>query len=102
MDKPRTIPTRRVPRRLLLSVGGLFAVASVSLGLARLKPAAPHVARDGLWIDEVRRGPMVRSVRGLGTLVPEEVRWISAATDARVEKILVRPGAAVAPDTLLL
>jgi HlyD family secretion protein len=94
-------PGRR-RKEIALVTGAVLAVALLTLGLARLKPAAPRVDRATLWIDEVRRGPMVRSVHGIGTLVPEEVRWISAATEARVEKVLVRPGAPVSADTLLI
>jgi HlyD family secretion protein len=69
---------------------------------ATLQPALPTVARDSVWVDTVRRGEMIRQVRGLGTLVPEEIRWITAATDAHVERIVVFPGATVQADTLLL
>jgi HlyD family secretion protein len=55
-----------------------------------------------VWVDTVKRGPMVRQVRGLGTLVPEEIRWIAARTQGRVDKIVIRPGAAVEPGTLIL
>jgi len=85
-----------------LAAGGLCLLALTTLGLARLKPAAPHIEKNTIWIDEVKRGPMVRSVRGIGTLAPEQVRWISAATEGHVEKILVQPGAPVAVDTLLV
>ena len=60
--------------------------------LSRLKPAVPSVDRSTVWIDTVKRGPMVRQVRGLGTLVPVEIRWIAANTEGRVEKIVVWPG----------
>ena len=74
---------------------------ALSLGLSRLRPAAPTVDST-VWIDEVKRGPMVRQVRGLGTLVPEEIRWIAAATDGRVERLVVLPGTPVEADTVLL
>ncbi len=74
----------------------------VTLGLTRLKPAAPTVDRSALFIDTVRRGPMLRQVRGLGTLVPMDIRWIPAETDARVERIRVLPGTPVHPDTIIL
>jgi multidrug efflux pump subunit AcrA (membrane-fusion protein) len=80
----------------------VLTVGLVSLGLARLKPGAPHVDRATLWIDEVKRGPMLRAVHGIGSLTPEEVRWISAVTEARVENVMVRPGAPVTADTLLI
>ena len=72
------------------------------MGLSRLKPAAPSVARSSVVIDTVKRGPMLRQVRGLGTLVPEEIRWIPAATEGRVERIVVQPGARVEADTVLI
>jgi HlyD family secretion protein len=74
----------------------------VTLGLSRLKPAAPSVERSTVWTDTVKRGLMVRQVRGLGTLVPEEIRWIPALTEARVERIVVHPGTTVAADTVIL
>ena len=72
--------------------------------LARLKPAAPTVERATVWVDTVKRGPMVRQVRGLGTLVPvdEARRWVPASTQGRVEKIIMRPGVQVTPDTVVL
>jgi HlyD family secretion protein len=80
----------------------LVVIAGVTYGLSRLKPAAPAVDKATVWLDSVKRGPMVRQVRGLGTLVPEEIRWIPAATDSRVERIVVYPGTAVAADTVIL
>jgi len=72
------------------------------VGVSRLKPAAPSVPRETVWLDKVRRGPMVRQVRGLGTLVPEEILWIPATTAGRVEKRLALPGTVVTPDTVLV
>jgi HlyD family secretion protein len=89
-------------RRLAYGGAALSAVALVSLGLSRLKPAAPEVERSTVWIDTVKRGPMLRQVRGLGTLVPEEIRWIPAATEGRIERIRIQPGSAVAADTVIL
>jgi HlyD family secretion protein len=80
----------------------LLAIALVSVGLNRLKPAAPTVERAVVWPDTVKRGPMVRQVRGLGTLVPEDIRWIPATTQARVEIIVLRPGTQVKPDSVIL
>ena len=77
-------------------------VALVTMGLSRLKPAAPGVDRSTVWIDTVKRGPMLRQVRGLGTLTPVDIQWIPAATDGRVEKIPVLPGTQVQPNTVLL
>jgi HlyD family secretion protein len=103
MDIPRQSPARR--RRALrigYAIGGLLVIMAITLGLSRLRPAAPAVARASVWIDTVQRGPMVRQVRGLGTLVTEEVRWIPAASEGRVERILVKPGEPVKVDTVLL
>jgi multidrug resistance efflux pump len=72
------------------------------MGVAKLKPAIPSVERSSVWVDVVKRGSMVRQVRGLGTLTPDEIRWIPTITDGRVEKILLRPGTAVKADTLLV
>ena len=79
-----------------------MAVAVVTLGVSRLEPAAPRVDRDTIYLDTVQRGPMVRQVRGTGTLVPEQIRWIPATTDGTVERIVIRPGALVAPATVIL
>jgi HlyD family secretion protein len=81
-------------------VGGV-AVVLTTLGLSRLGPAAPTVERATIWPDTVKRGPMVRDVRGLGTLVPEDILWIPALTDGRVKRRLL-PGIAVKADTVLL
>jgi len=70
--------------------------------MSRLRPAAPTVDRATLWPDEVKRGPMLREVRGLGMLVPEEIRWIPAQTDSRVDRIMIRPGAVVKPESIIL
>ncbi len=80
----------------------IVIVALISVALARMEPAAPTVDRATLLVDTVERGPFVRQVRGLGTLVPEDTRWLPANTDGRVERILLRPGAVVGPDTVIL
>ncbi|HEX9427436.1 MAG TPA: efflux RND transporter periplasmic adaptor subunit [Candidatus Polarisedimenticolia bacterium] len=104
MDIQRSPAHARNRRRLKIgyALAGLAAIMTISLGLSRLRPAAPSVERGSFWIDTVKRGPMLRQVRGLGTLVPEEIRWIPAATEGRVEQIIVKPGAAVKKDTVLL
>src|SRR5262245_10695140 len=88
--------------RIIYAAAGLVVLLSVTIGLARLKPAAPTVERSGVWIDTVRKGPMLRQVRGLGTLVPEEIRWVPALSEGRVERILIRPGTPVEADTVIL
>jgi HlyD family secretion protein len=74
----------------------------VGVGISRLQPAAPGVDRTTLWIDTVQRGPLLRQVRGTGTLIPEDTRWIPALTSGRVERIIVRPGSEVETDTVIL
>jgi HlyD family secretion protein len=103
LDVPRQINKRhRAITRTLFGIGGLTVLAAITVGLARLKPAAPSVSRATVWVDTVKRGPMLRQVRGLGTLVPEEFRWIPAQTEGRVERILIRPGTAVKPESIVL
>jgi HlyD family secretion protein len=77
-------------------------VVAVSVFLSLLSPASPVVERDAVWIDTVKRGPMVRDVSGTGTLVPEDLRWIPATADGRVERIVLRPGAHVDPSTIIV
>lgn len=100
--RPQSVARSRRIRRILYGVAALVAVLVITLGLSRLKPAAPTVERATVWIDTVKRGSMLRQVRGLGTLVPEDTRWIPATTEGRVERIVVRPGTAVTPDTVIL
>jgi HlyD family secretion protein len=103
MDIPRPHAARqRRTRRLAIGGAAVLFVAAATMGVSRLKPAAPSVARASIVLDTVKRGPMVRQVRGLGTLVPEEIRWIPAATDGRVERVVVQPGTRVEADTVLL
>jgi HlyD family secretion protein len=89
-------------KRIIYGVIAAGALIGITVLLARLKPAAPTVERNLVWIDTVKRGPMVRQVRGLGTLVPVEIRWIAARTQGRVDKIILRPGANVETGSLIL
>jgi HlyD family secretion protein len=103
MDIPRpSAAKQRRNRQIVYAAAGIALVALVTMGLSKLKPAAPSVERSTVWIDSVKRGPMLRQVRGLGTLVPEDIRWIPAVTEGRVDRILVLPGTAVKADTVLL
>lgn len=103
MDVPRTGARRRkIIRRVAVALVIVAAVPLITVALSRLKPAAPSVERSTLWTDEVKRGPMVRQVRGLGTLVPEEILWIPATHEGRVDRVRLRPGAQVHPDTILV
>ncbi|AKF84237.1 Multidrug resistance efflux pump [Myxococcus fulvus] len=100
MDIPKAKKPRRKP--WVFAIGGALALILVTVGLGRLRPAAPSVDRASVWLDTVKRGPMVRQVKGAGTLVPEYIRWLTADTAGRVERIHVRPGAEVKADTLLM
>jgi HlyD family secretion protein len=104
MDIPRQPAKKRKRnfKRIGLVVMVIVAVALVTYGVSRLKPAAPSVDRATVWIDTVKRGPMLRQVRGPGTLVPEEVRVVAAATEGRVERINVQAGTEVTAGTVLL
>ena len=103
MDVARPINKRkRTITRTLYGIGGVTVLAAITVGLSHLKPAAPSVSRATVWVDTVKRGPMLRQVRGLGTLVPEEIRWIPATTEGRVERIVIRPGSAVTPDSVIV
>ncbi|HYR29303.1 MAG TPA: HlyD family efflux transporter periplasmic adaptor subunit, partial [Thermoanaerobaculia bacterium] len=87
---------------ILAGTAVALAVAVATLGVARLEPGAPSIDRSSVLIDTVRRGPLVRRVTAMGTLVPQQVLWIAAQTDGRVEEVRVLPGAAVAEGTVLL
>ncbi|HEX7242493.1 MAG TPA: HlyD family efflux transporter periplasmic adaptor subunit [Longimicrobiaceae bacterium] len=100
MDVPRQSTRKR--RRWIYAGAGLVALALVTLALSRLEPAPPSVERGTLWTDTVRQGDMVRQVRGPGTLAAEEVRWVSAVTQGRVERKLVQPGTPVTAGTVLV
>lgn len=101
MDSPHKSSDRRT-RFLLFGIFATVAVAFVAVSVLSLKPALPSVERSAVWVDTVRRGPMLRAVRGLGKLLPEQIRWVPALTSGRVERILARAGTAVRPDTVLL
>jgi HlyD family secretion protein len=104
MDIPRakSVGRNKKLRNILLGVAVILAVSLITFGISYLKPAAPSIERSAMLIDTVKRGPMLRQVRGVGTLVPEEVRVIAASTEGRIERILVQPGTEVSAGTLLL
>jgi len=103
MDIPRPSAAKeRRRKQIIYGIVGIAVLALVTMGLYRLKPAAPSVERSTVWVDSVKRGNILRQVRGLGTLVPEEIRWIPATTEGRIDRIPILPGTNVKPDTLLL
>jgi len=100
MDIKRSPPSKR--KQYIVWGSGIAAVLLISLGISRLRPAAPSVEFATLWADSVKRGELVREVRAGGTLVPEHIRIIAAVTAGRVEALPVRPGVTVTPSTLLV
>lgn len=103
MDIPRKSAKRmKLIRRGLIATTGLIVIAAVTVGVSRLEPASPTVDRRTLWLDKAKRGPMLRQVRGVGTLVSEDILWVPAVVSGRVVRILVEPGAVVEPNTVLL
>lgn len=99
--RPSNLKQKRIKRVVYIAVVAIV-VTAVTFGLSRLQPAAPTVEAATLWPDTVKRGPMVRQVRGLGTLVPEDIRWIPATTQGRVERIILRPGTSVEVGSVIL
>jgi len=93
---------KRLIRRIAIGIVLVAAVAGISVVVGRLKPAAPSVDLSVVWRDTVKRGPMTREVRGLGTLVPEETMLIPATTEGRVQRILIRPGTPVRADSIVM
>ena len=104
IQRPASVARQKKMRRIMFAAIGVIVIGVVSVVLARLKPAAPTVERATVWVDTVKRGDMNRNVRGLGTLVPvdEARRLIPAVTQGRVERILIRPGVEVTPETVIL
>jgi HlyD family secretion protein len=98
---PAILKRKRL-RQAGYAVVAALIVIGVTIALARMEPAAPTVERATVLVDTVKRGSIIRQVRGLGTLVPEDTRWLPSTTDGRIEKILLRPGAQVAPNSVIL
>src|SRR6266699_3180840 len=101
IQRPSNARAKKI-RRIIYGSVAFLLIAGVSYGLSRLRPAAPTVDRATIWTDEVKRGPMLREVHGLGTLVPEDIRWIAAQTDSHVDRVVLHPGAIVKPDSVIL
>ena len=101
MDRPRV--REAFKHRKVALVAGLFvALSGVAFGIAKLEPGAPSVAREQLYLDEVKEGTLERKVRGPGTLQPREARWLSTREEARVDRVLVRAGETVTADTIIV
>jgi HlyD family secretion protein len=101
MDRPR-IQERFRHRKLAWVAGVLMVLSGVSFAIARLEPGAPSVGREQLYFDDVKEGTLERSVRGPGALQPREARWLSTRVDARVDRVIVRAGETVGPDTVIV
>jgi HlyD family secretion protein len=103
MDVARPdIARRKRRKRIILSVIVVLALTGVTIGLSQLQPAAPTVEKGSVWTDTVKRGEMLRLVRGNGTLVPEQIQFVQSETGGRVERILIKPGAEVTSDSILM
>ena len=84
MDVPRVgIAAKKRKRRIIMIALGALGLLVATIAISRLKPAVPSIDRSTVWIDTVKRGPMTRQVRGLGTLIPEDIRWIPANTEGQ-------------------
>ena len=101
MDRPR-IAEKFKHRKFAWVAGLAIALSGVAFAIARLEPGAPSVAREQLYLDEVKEGTLERKVRGPGVLQPREARWLSTRVDARVDRVLVRAGETVEPDTVIV
>ncbi|HXJ06652.1 MAG TPA: HlyD family efflux transporter periplasmic adaptor subunit [Candidatus Acidoferrum sp.] len=101
IQRPSNARAKKI-RRIAYGTVALLLLGGVTYALSKLKPAAPSVDAGTVWSDTVKRGPMLREVRGLGTLVPEDIRWIAAQTQARVDRWVLRPGAIVKPNSIIM
>ncbi|MHB8501833.1 MAG: efflux RND transporter periplasmic adaptor subunit [Candidatus Acidiferrales bacterium] len=101
IQRPSNARAKKI-RRIAYGTIAVMLLGGVTYALSKLKPAAPTVDKGTVWPGTVKRGSMVIEVRGLGTLVPEDIRWIAARTDARVDRWVLRPGAIVKPDSIIM
>ena len=101
IQKPSHARARKI-RRITYGASAFFLLGGATLGLSHLRPAPPTVDRSTIYVDTVKRGEMIREVRGIGTLVPVDIRWIAAQSSARVDKIVLQSGALVKPDSVIL
>jgi HlyD family secretion protein len=103
MDVARPdIARKKRRKRVIIAIVAVLGIAALTVGLSRLEPAAPTVEKSSIWMDTVKRGSFPRQVRGNGTLVPEQIQFVQSETDGRIERILVKPGAPVTADTVLM
>src|SRR5690348_2129064 len=101
VPRPQALRQKRIRQAAYLLIA-IVAITGATIALSKLKAAAPTVEFGTLWPGKVERGEMLREVRGLGTLVPVDIRWIPAATDGRIDKRLVLPGMPVKPETIIV
>src|SRR5258707_5739321 len=101
IQRPSNARAKKI-RRITYGTVALLLLGGVTYGLSKLKPAAPSVDAGTVWSDTVKRGPMLREVRGLGTLVPVDIRWVAAQTDAHVDKWFLRPPAVVKQNSIIM
>jgi HlyD family secretion protein len=100
--RPQSVARNKKIKRIVVAVFVLIGAAGLTLGLSRMKPAAPSVDRATVWVDTVKRGELLMQRRGIGTLVPEEVRWIPATSDGIIEERRVRAGDMVNASSVIL
>lgn len=100
--RPASVKRKKKIKQAIYASIALLVIVVITVAVSQLKPAAPTVERSTVWVDTVKRGDMIRQIRGSGTLVPETIQWIPATTQGRVERIVLRPGATVEPDTVIL
>jgi HlyD family secretion protein len=100
--RPASVLEEKKKRQRLIAAGAVGLLVLITVGLSQLEPAAPTVERATVWTDTVKRGEMLREVRGLGTLVPEDIRWIPAQSEGRVERIVLHPGTEVRSGSVIL
>jgi HlyD family secretion protein len=101
IQRPSNARAKKI-RRIVYGTVAFLMIGGVTYGLSKLRPAAPSVDKATVWPDEVKRGPMLVERRGLGVLVPEDIRWIPAQTDAHVDKWVLRPPAIVKPNSIIM
>ncbi|MGH9742580.1 MAG: efflux RND transporter periplasmic adaptor subunit [Candidatus Acidiferrum sp.] len=101
IQRPSNARAKKI-RRIAYGTIAVVLLGGVTYGLSKLKPAAPAVDKGTIWTDTAKRGSMIIERRGLGTLVPEDIRWITAQTDSRVDHWVLRPGAIVKPDSIIM